>query len=62
MPQRDSGWICLFAENGQEVIDLSIMAFKIAEDPEVMLPVVVNIDGFQLTHMIEPLEFPSQAR
>ncbi|MCK7493032.1 MAG: hypothetical protein MZW92_17195 [Comamonadaceae bacterium] len=39
----------------------SIMAFKIAEDPEVMLPCVVNIDGFQLTHMIEPLELPSQA-
>ena len=62
MPQRDSGWICLFTENGQEVIDLSIMAFKIAEDPEVMLPTVVNIDGFQLTHMIEPLEFPTQAQ
>jgi len=61
MPQRDSGWICLFTENGQEAIDLSIMSFKIAEDPEVMLPCVVNIDGFQLTHMIEPLEFPSQA-
>jgi len=37
------------------------MSFKIAEDPEVMLPCVVNIDGFQLTHMIEPLELPSQA-
>jgi pyruvate ferredoxin oxidoreductase alpha subunit len=61
MPQRDSGWICLFTENGQEVIDLSIMSFKIAEDPEVMLPCVVNIDGFQLTHMIEPMEFPSKA-
>ncbi|NPV06107.1 MAG: pyruvate ferredoxin oxidoreductase [Syntrophaceae bacterium] len=61
MPQRDSGWICLFTENGQEVIDLSIMSFKIAEDPEVMLPCVVNIDGFQLTHMIEPFELPSQA-
>jgi len=61
MPQRDSGWICLFTENGQEAIDLSIMSFKIAEDPEVMLPCVVNIDGFQLTHMIEPLELPSQA-
>ncbi len=61
MPQRDSGWISLFTENGQEAIDLSIMSFKIAEDPEVMLPCVVNIDGFQLTHMIEPLELPSKA-
>lgn len=60
MPQRDSGWICMFAENGQEVIDMTIQSFKIAEHPDVMLPVVLNIDGFQLTHMIEPLEFPTQ--
>ena len=58
MPQRDAGWISLFAENGQEAIDLSIQAFKIAEHKDVMLPVCVNIDGFQLTHMVEPLEFP----
>jgi len=60
MPQRDCGWIQLFAENGQEVIDMSIQSFKIAEHPEVMLPVLVNIDGFQLTHMIEPMEMPTQ--
>lgn len=60
MPQRDSGWISLFVENGQEAIDLSIQAFKIAEHKNVLLPVCVNIDGFQLTHMVEPLEFPDQ--
>ena len=60
MPQRDSGWISLFVENGQEAIDLSIQAFKIAEHKEVNLPVCVNIDGFQLTHMVEPVEFPEQ--
>lgn len=60
MPQRDAGWIVMFTENGQEAIDLSIQSFKIAEDPEVMLPVAVNIDGFQLTHMVEPVEFPDQ--
>ncbi len=60
MPQRDSGWICLFVENGQEAIDLSIQAFKIAEHKDVMLPVCVNIDGFQLTHMVEPFEMPSK--
>ena len=60
MPQRDSGWISLFVENGQEAIDLSIQAFKIAEHKDVMLPVCVNIDGFQLTHMVEPVEMPSQ--
>ncbi len=60
MPQRDTGWITVFAENGQESVDLSIQAFKIAEHPDVMLPVCVNIDGFQLTHMVEPVELPTQ--
>jgi pyruvate ferredoxin oxidoreductase alpha subunit len=60
MPQRDSGWISIFVENGQEAIDMSIIAFKIAEHKDVMLPVNINIDGFQLTHMVEPFEMPSQ--
>lgn len=60
MPQRDTGWITLFAENGQEVVDMTIQAFKIAEHPDVMLPVNVNMDGFQLTHMVEPIEMPDQ--
>jgi pyruvate ferredoxin oxidoreductase alpha subunit len=60
MPQRDAGWIAVFAENGQEAVDLSIQAFKIAEHKDVMLPVSVNIDGFQLTHMVEPLEIPER--
>lgn len=60
MPQRDCGWIVMHAENGQEVIDMTIQSFKIAEHPDVMLPTMLNIDGFQLTHMIEPLELPTQ--
>ncbi len=60
MPQRDAGWIALFVENAQESVDLSIAAFKIAEHKDVMLPVCVNIDGFQLTHMVEPFEMPTQ--
>ncbi|HQK99749.1 MAG TPA: transketolase C-terminal domain-containing protein [Smithellaceae bacterium] len=60
MPQRDTGWIAMFVENGQEAVDLSIQAFKIAEHPDVMLPVSINIDGFQLTHMVEPVEMPTQ--
>ncbi|HON58614.1 MAG TPA: transketolase C-terminal domain-containing protein [Smithella sp.] len=60
MPQRDSGWISIFVENGQEAIDMSIISFKIAEHQEVMLPVNINIDGFQLTHMVEPFEMPTQ--
>jgi pyruvate ferredoxin oxidoreductase alpha subunit len=60
MPQRDSGWLSIFVENGQESIDMSIIAFKIAEHKDVMLPVNINIDGFQLTHMVEPVEIPTQ--
>ncbi|HPU30281.1 MAG TPA: transketolase C-terminal domain-containing protein [Syntrophorhabdaceae bacterium] len=60
MAARDTGWIMLFCENGQEVVDSIIMAFKIAEHRNVLLPVMVNLDGFSLSHVIEPIEFPSQ--
>jgi pyruvate ferredoxin oxidoreductase alpha subunit len=61
MAERDTGWVQLFAENGQEAVDLTIQAFHIGEDPRVLLPVVVNLDGFILSHMIEPIELPDQA-
>jgi pyruvate ferredoxin oxidoreductase alpha subunit len=61
MYQRDAGWISMFGENGQEMIDMAIQAFKIAEHRDVLLPVNFNMDGFQLTHMVEPFEMPDQA-
>ncbi|MFP4109710.1 MAG: pyruvate ferredoxin oxidoreductase [Desulfonatronovibrio sp.] len=60
MSERDIGWIQIFAENGQEAYDLNIMGFKIAEDHRVLLPLCVNVDGFILTHMIEPVFFADQ--
>jgi pyruvate ferredoxin oxidoreductase alpha subunit len=60
MAERDIGWVQTFAENGQEVVDLTLHAFKVAEDPRVSLPVVINMDGFILTHVIEAIELPSQ--
>jgi pyruvate ferredoxin oxidoreductase alpha subunit len=60
MAARDTGWIMLFCENGQECVDTTIMAFKIAEDRRVLLPVMVNLDGFSLSHVIEPIVLPSQ--
>ncbi len=60
MAARDTGWIMLFCENGQEAVDLTIMAFRIAEDRKVLLPVMVNLDGFSLSHVIEPIELPEQ--
>lgn len=60
MAARDTGWIMLFCENGQECVDTTIMAFKIAEDRKVLLPVMVNLDGFSLSHVIEPIDLPTQ--
>ncbi|MCC6002974.1 MAG: pyruvate ferredoxin oxidoreductase [Thermofilum sp.] len=52
---RDTGWLQFFAENVQEAYDLTLMAFRIAEDERVLLPVIVNLDGFILTHALEGL-------
>lgn len=60
MAARDIGWIQIFVKNGQEAYDHTIMAFKIAEHPEVLLPTIVNLDGFILSHVVEALEFISQ--
>ncbi|KTB48503.1 transketolase C-terminal domain-containing protein [Dehalogenimonas alkenigignens] len=60
MAVRDTGWIQIFTENGQEVVDQIICAFKIAEHHKVLLPVMVHLDGFNLSHVIEPIEMPDQ--
>ncbi len=60
MMVRDGGWIHVFMENGQEAYDHMFWAFRVSEDPSVLLPVAVNIDGFILTHMIEAIEFVEQ--
>jgi len=60
MAIRDTGWIQIFAENGQEAFDLTIWAFRIAEDKRVLFPTIVNLDGFHLTHVVEPIEIPTQ--
>jgi pyruvate ferredoxin oxidoreductase alpha subunit len=61
MYARDTGWIQLMSENGQEAVDLSIIAFRIAEDKRVSLPVQVNLDGFTMSHVIEPIIMPDAA-
>jgi len=60
MAVRDTGWIQIFTENGQEVVDNVLCAFRIAEDRRVLLPVMVHLDGFHLSHMIEPILLPEQ--
>jgi len=61
MYARDTGWIQLIGEFGQEVVDLMPIAFRIAEDKRVLLPVQVNLDGFTLSHVIEPFQMPTKA-
>ena len=61
MAVRDTGWIQIFAENGQEVFDNILCAFRIGEDQSVLLPVMVHLDGFYLSHMVEPILIEEQA-
>ncbi|MCK4473331.1 MAG: pyruvate ferredoxin oxidoreductase, partial [Anaerolineae bacterium] len=53
---RDSGWIILFSENGQEAYDSLFQAVRIAEHPDVLLPVAVCQDGFITSHSLERVE------
>ncbi len=57
---RDSGWIQIYAEDAQEVHDFHIIAYKVAEDHQVLLPVFVCFDGFILSHTYEPVDIPTQ--
>ncbi len=62
MSVRDTGWIQIIAENGQQCVDNIICAFRMAEDNRVLLPVMVHLDGFNLTHVIEPISLPEQEK
>ena len=59
---RDAGWIQLYAENNQEVVDFHIMGYRISEDKSMMLPVMVCLDGFILTHGMESVDIPEQEK
>lgn len=59
---RDVGWIQLYAETVQECYDLTLMQYKISEDKEVLLPSMVCLDGFTLSHVYEPFDIPSQKK
>ncbi len=59
LAQRDTGWIQLYCEDGQEVLDTTLQAFRLAET--VNLPVMVVLDAFFLSHTYEPMDVPDQA-
>lgn len=60
MAVRDAGWIQLYCADNQEAVDTTIQAYRIAESTE--LPVMVCMDGFTLTHTLEPIDIPEQAQ
>jgi pyruvate ferredoxin oxidoreductase alpha subunit len=60
MSVRDVGWIQVFADSGQEAFDEVFWAYRVGEDPRVSLPVMVHIDGFILSHMIEAIEWADE--
>jgi 2-oxoisovalerate ferredoxin oxidoreductase alpha subunit len=58
--QRDTGWIQLFSENNQEVLDTILQLFKACEDSEVLLPGLTTLDAFYLSHTYEVVDMPDQ--
>jgi pyruvate ferredoxin oxidoreductase alpha subunit len=59
---RDSGWIQLYAEDNQEAVDFHLWGYRISEDKSIMLPVMVCMDGFILTHGMETVDMPDEEK
>jgi len=62
MSVRDTGWIQVFCQSSQEAFDMTLCAFRVGEDPTILLPVMVHFDGFHLTHVTEPVILPEQEK
>ena len=60
LAMRDAGWIMLICETNQEVLDSVIMAYKISENPKILLPVIVNMDGFVHSYTRTEVDIPEQ--
>jgi 2-oxoisovalerate ferredoxin oxidoreductase alpha subunit len=60
--QRDTGWMQMYCENNQEVFDTILMAYKIGEHPEVLLPTLVNLDAFFLSHTSQVVDLGESER
>jgi pyruvate ferredoxin oxidoreductase alpha subunit len=56
LQERDTGWLQVYVSTVQEAYDATIMAFRIAENHDVLLPVMINLDGFVLSHSMQRLE------
>lgn len=60
MAERDSGWLQFYCENVQDVYDTMLCAYRIAEDPRVLTPTMVCLDGFFLSHSMQKVLLPEQ--
>ncbi|OPX61752.1 MULTISPECIES: pyruvate ferredoxin oxidoreductase [unclassified Methanoregula] len=56
LQERDTGWLQVYVSTVQEAYDATLMAFRIAEHNDVLLPVMINLDGFLLSHIMQPLD------
>ncbi|MBU0497949.1 MAG: pyruvate ferredoxin oxidoreductase [Candidatus Thermoplasmatota archaeon] len=59
--QRDTGWIQFYCSSNQEIFDTVIQAFRLGEDPNILLPVMINYNAFILSHTSMPADIPSQS-
>ncbi|MFQ6061495.1 MAG: pyruvate ferredoxin oxidoreductase, partial [Thermoplasmata archaeon] len=59
--QRDTGWMQIYAETNQEVLDSIIQAYKICENVDILLPCMIMEDAFYLSHTTEPVDLPEQS-
>lgn len=60
MTVRDAGWMQIYVEDNQEILDMIIQGYRVAEDDDVMLPLNICYDGFYLSHQTERVEIPDQ--
>jgi pyruvate ferredoxin oxidoreductase alpha subunit len=62
LADRDLGWMMFFAENAQEALDLTLIAYRVAEDARVLLPALVCCDGHFITHVYRPVDIPESGQ
>ncbi|MBN2335575.1 pyruvate ferredoxin oxidoreductase [Candidatus Bathyarchaeota archaeon] len=60
MSQQWTGWGHQYVEHAQEILDSVLMAYKVAEDPRIRIPIAVGYDGYVLSYTAEPVEIPAQ--
>jgi pyruvate/2-oxoacid:ferredoxin oxidoreductase alpha subunit len=60
MSQRDTGWLQFYCESNQEVLDTMILTYRVCEQPDIMLPAMINMDAFILSHTAEVVDVPDK--